>query len=120
MCKVLFAYFKDVPRAPAAIQSVQDAAVSTRTTPEDMGIFLVLIKSGKIWETGMKKIFLKEFKDRLCDYVTSMHRKRLHVCVFVCVCVCACVRARARGRVCVCVCVFNRTDGLPVTERDTR
>ena len=41
MSKVLVAYFKDVS-SPAAIQSVQDAAVSTRTNPEDMGIFCLL------------------------------------------------------------------------------
>ena len=41
MSKVLVSYFKDVS-SPAAIQSVQDAAVSTRTKPEDMGIFCLL------------------------------------------------------------------------------
>ena len=41
MCKVLVAYFKDVS-SPAAIQSVQDAATSTRTKPEDTGIFCLL------------------------------------------------------------------------------
>ena len=40
-CVVLDAYFKAVS-SPAAIQSVQDAAVSTRTKPEDMGILCSL------------------------------------------------------------------------------
>ena len=81
MCKVLVVYFKDVS-SPAAVQSVQDAAVSTHAykmllylhmrtgccciyTNETGGhghllfamccIDTVLMNSGKIRESGMKK-----------------------------------------------------------------